>query len=73
MHVPYSMDDSEPDLYGGMGGQRFDDEAPDWEPPVERMYSETEVREIMRKMVAKHQEAIDELRQELLKWMYDKL
>lgn len=24
MYIPYSMDESEPDLYGGMGGQRFD-------------------------------------------------
>lgn len=26
MHVPYSMDDSEPDLYGGMGGYMDDDQ-----------------------------------------------
>lgn len=26
MKVPYSMDESEPDLYGGMGGHRFDDD-----------------------------------------------
>lgn len=24
MHVPYSMDDNEPDLYGGMGGSSDD-------------------------------------------------
>lgn len=26
MHVPYSMDDREPDLYGGMGGNQPDDD-----------------------------------------------
>lgn len=26
MHVPYSMDDNEPDLYGGMGGYQPDDD-----------------------------------------------
>lgn len=26
MHIPYSMDDSEPDLYGGLGGHSGDQE-----------------------------------------------
>lgn len=38
MLVPYSMDESEPDLYGGMGGQSYDyppddrDLCSPWEP-----------------------------------------
>lgn len=31
MHVPYSMDDNEPDLYGGMGGRRDEYEYPNYE------------------------------------------
>lgn len=32
MHVPYSMDDSEPDLYGGMGGySSFEDTQTKWD------------------------------------------
>lgn len=64
MKVPYSMDESEPDLYGGMGGLRSDEE--------ERYVSEERTcqyrfytQEDMDKVIQKNLKAIDKLRLEI--------
>jgi hypothetical protein len=66
------MDDSEPDLYGGMGGQRDDDY---YTPTVrdnhlvrgEKKYTQTQVNQLIQK----HFEAIDKSRMEILQAYHD--
>lgn len=82
MHVPYSMDDSEPDLHCGMGGQRSDDRdmCSSWEPaprpqPKYVFYSDEELAQsevfhrLLNKTLKCKERQIDELRQEILKMM----
>lgn len=78
MHVPYSMDDSEPDLYGSLGG-RYSDEPDDYPPPpnppmyvfhneIELAQSDVFRRMLLMALKCKERQ-IDELRQEILNLM----
>lgn len=78
MHVPYSMDDSEPDLYGGLGGHvERDDNMPqaslDLKPvPLyvfysqEEMYKSDAFQHMLGKVLKCKERQIDELRVEIL-------
>lgn len=64
MYVPYSMDDREPDLYGGMGGQRSDD---DYYQNVTMEYVEVSkffTQEDVNKIIQHNLKAISQARQE---------
>lgn len=70
MHVPFSMSD-EPDLGDEFNGTTSFASHDDYlEPLVEatprRTYTQAEVDLILMKMVSRHQEAIDDLRNEIL-------
>lgn len=70
MHVPYSMDDSEPDLYGSLGSSV--DEVNDlwWQERNVRMeyvecpkfYTQADID----KLINTHIQAMDQMRQEVL-------
>lgn len=76
MHVPYSMDDSEPDLYGGYGGH-VENDAVRYDPPTplyqfyttEELLSCPVVRDHVRKSLECSQRQIDALRREILEMM----
>lgn len=73
MHVPYSMDDSEPDLYGSLGGHHMEPmhACTPYRPmfefdSIQDLLSHPIVREHVRKTIESKQRQIDELRIEIL-------
>lgn len=60
MHVPYSMDDTEPDLYGGLGGHYEVEHYPQPVRKMERMFTEDEVRKIVLKSIEQSRAAYEE-------------
>lgn len=75
MKVPYSMDESEPDLYGGMGGQRDEDYnchggdyTPDsnWSQPSVRVEPKIYTQGDMDLVIQANLKAIDEMREEVM-------
>lgn len=68
MKVPYSMDESEPDLYGGMGGIRSDDDhwerecfGGDYEPRIiPKVYTQKEMDLVIQFNIKAVQEAREE-------------
>lgn len=73
MHVPYSMDDSEPDLYGSLGSYtETTDDIDDryWSKKNVRMEKVECVKfftqEDINKLLHKHMQTIDEMRRDIV-------
>lgn len=66
MHVPYSMDDSEPDLYGTLGSHGVDYEDTPYKPPIRASAQLVFTQDQMNAVLRKHQEHVNELRREIL-------